>query len=149
MHHLDISVECRTRKSLNESSKCFDLSASPDQPNGAEVVTSNNVVVALTDLEGVGLRTGCGHKPIFMETAKHHLERLRVAHIVLERDLGDVRGEGGGGEGEEAEGEWGGEAGRKEGGQGEEQVGGREGGRGAGQSCRQSRLGCTRATYKH
>ena len=85
-HPVNISVECRTKKSLKESAKCFDLSSSPDRPQGAEVITSNNVAVALTaneDLEGVGLRTGRSYETVAMETGKH-LPRSKVAHIVLE-----------------------------------------------------------------
>ena len=89
--HLDISIECRTRRSLRESPKCFDLSASPDTPTGSELMTSNNVVVALTisdDLEGVELRTG---KRDSTATAQQCMDKCRVAHIVIEREEGGGR----------------------------------------------------------
>ena len=128
--HLDISIECRTRRSLKESPKCFDLSASPERPAGSEVMTSNNVVVALTisdDLEGVGLRTGSGENIVSMEM--NPVDSSRVAHLVLEREGGGREGvgrEGGRGEGRRGEGERG-EGGRGDGRKGE---GGREEGQG-------------------
>ena len=107
-HSLDITIECRTRKSLKDSAKCFDLSASPDKPAGTEVMTSNNVAVVLTigdDLEGVGLRTGSGETPVSVDTDRQCRER-GVVHIVLEDDTRVREGEGERGEREgEGEGE--------------------------------------------
>ena len=59
-------------------------------------MTSNNVAVALTaneDLEGVGLRTGSSYSAIAMEMDIHS-QMSRVAHIVLENEREEGRGEG-------------------------------------------------------
>ena len=96
-HPVSISVECHTKKSMNDSSKCFDLSFPPDQPKGSEVMTSNNVAVALTaneDMEGVGFRTGSSYNAIAMETDKHSQIVSKVAHIVLENETEEGRRDG-------------------------------------------------------
>jgi len=60
---------------------------------GSEVLTSNNVVVALTindDHEGVGLRTGSSIKSEPLPTPSH-LDR--VASITIETEGGDTENE--------------------------------------------------------
>ena len=60
---LDISIECRTRKSFSESPKGFSLGPGGAEGGGVaeEVLTSNNVVVALTITEdGEAVRAGGG-----------------------------------------------------------------------------------------
>ena len=84
--HAGITIECRT-KSLKESPKCFDL---PDLSSGhsnSQVLTSNNVVVALTindDHEGAGLKTGNSGSSV--DSNDHVSKDNRVALITIETD---------------------------------------------------------------
>lgn len=79
---LDISIECRTRKSLNESPKYFNADDNSDGvKQEPEVLTSNNVVVALTiteDQESILRNSG-------VKTETLPLPRVdRVASITIE-----------------------------------------------------------------
>ena len=94
--HVGITIECRTRKSLKQSPKCFEL---PDSANGhahSHVITSNNIVVALTindDHEGVGLKTE--NSLTDRDTVAMGSNKNRVALIMIETEgIEDVQVKG-------------------------------------------------------
>ena len=81
---LDISIECRTRKSMCDIGLADASIGSDGLPNmkcESEVLTSNNVVVALTITEDQDhLRTGATKSEMFLPTPRMD----RVASITIE-----------------------------------------------------------------